>query len=257
MPLAGLLRIDVTAMSQGAIRDGVNDRQQKRYTYAHTTGSAVAIITPLPAAVAPYLGTRNLAYEDWNKLDQQLNNTLGIWKMFMCPMTESFARHRQNANPFDSTPVGQGTMLVVSVGNSMTHFWSTNSDYAMNEGVFGFDYHSGYAARRLAGNLTRVSRPAETMLFCDANNGPSVDPLFPPSFRYPWITMTPTLDQTTAPGPVTLADVLEQNWKVVPNRAVIDRPRHRGRINVVFADGHVESMAIDPGTLARVLVSAR
>src|SRR5207249_10697817 len=44
LPLAGLLRIAAAAMSQGTIRAGVNDREQKRHTYAPPTGSALAII---------------------------------------------------------------------------------------------------------------------------------------------------------------------------------------------------------------------
>jgi len=255
MPLAGQLQLGGTTMSDEAIRTGLNDTERKRYTYAGIPGSGLQIITPLPAAMAPYLSAHKLAFDNWNKLDQQLNDNLGVWRMFICPMTDALERHREHANSSDTTPLGQGTMMVVSFSGFMMYFWSTNSDFAMNEGVFGYDYRAQYASRRLAGKLSRVARPCETMLFCDANPGKKVDPGFPFNFPYPWITFTPALDPV--PGPITLADALEENNKVMPNRASVDLLRHRGRINVVFADGHVESLMITPASLQRVLVATR
>jgi prepilin-type processing-associated H-X9-DG protein/prepilin-type N-terminal cleavage/methylation domain-containing protein len=256
MPLAGLLTIGDAPFAPGTMSSGLNDREQKRYTYASATGTSILyVVTPLPAAIAPYVGTRGLRYDNWNTLDQQLNNTLGVWKMFMCPMTDSSDRHQMYAGTSDTTLLGQGSMMVVRVGSSITHLWSTNSDFAINEAVFGFDYRSKYFARRLAGNLARVSRPSETMLFCDAKPAAKVDPALLPIFPYPWITMSPALDATEPP--ITLADVLAGNGKIAPYRAVLDPPRHRGRVNVVFADGHVEAVPIAPGSLQRVCLSAR
>jgi prepilin-type processing-associated H-X9-DG protein len=230
----------------------LNDSQCKRYTYASLPGGTTQLIAPLPAAIAPYLSAHRLDYSNWNTLDQQLNDSGGIWRMFMCPMTDALERHRIHPQTRDTTPTGQGTMVVIA-----GYMWATNTDFAVNEGVFGFDYRSQYVPRRLAGNLVHISRPCETMLFCDANIAPQLDPMIPPSFPYPWIMMSPTLDPESAPGPVTLADVLEGNPKVVANRAVIDPQRHRGRMNVVFADGHVESTTIGVRSLQRVLLSAR
>ena len=145
-------------------------------------------------------------------------------------------------------------MMVVALNTSVTHMWSTNSDFAINEGVFGFDYRQSYAARRLAGNFGRLKRPSEIMLFCDAVPAGTVDALFVSMFPYPWITMTPA---PTGPSAVTLADVLANNANVVPNRAQFDKPRHKGRVNIAFADGHVETVAITPGDLERVHLTTR
>ena len=92
------------------------------------------------------------------------------------------------------------------------------------------------------------------MLFCDATNAPNMDPSFPSYFRDPWITFAPALD---AGGPVTLADVLAQNKRVVSDRGRIDLKRHRGRVNVAFADGHVEALATTPAALSSVLLTAQ
>ena len=257
LPLAGLLTIDQNIpWGPQVIAIGTSDTEQKRYTYASAPGTGVAqMIVPLPAATAPYLLNRHLAYDNWNTLDQQLNNNRGVWQMFMCPSTDAMQRDRAGLGAGDATVVGQGTMMSVSTGNFMSFFWSTNSDFAINEGVFGYDYRPRYGNRRLAGNLGRIQRPSELVLFCDAKNARQVDPTFPSSFRDPWIMMSPTLDGAQ---PVTLADVLAQNAaSVMPYRAQLDKLRHRSRMNAVFADGHVETLAITPAALQRVYLSAR
>ena len=256
LPLAGQVTVpDASSWSATTLAAGLHDYERKRYTYATASGSISQVITPLPAALAPYLGTRGLSYNNWYTLDQELNNTGGVWKMFMCPMTDSLDRHRVNRNPSDTTPNGQGAMMAVAIGASRNYTWSSNSDFAMNEGVFGYDYRSRYSSRRLAGNLARIGRPCEVMLFCDGLPSERVDPMFPYGFNYPWVTMAPALDAPA--GPVTLADVVEQNDRVVPYRARLDPPRHRSRANVVFADGHVEAVPTTSAALSRVCLVPR
>ena len=250
MPLAGMLQIDGLTGDPLAFAKAVNDTDRRRYTYASAPGTSIThVIVPLPAAVAPYLSMQRLSYDNWNTLDQQLNNNRGVWQTFMCPMTDAFDKPRVGTNP-----QGQGTMMVVSLGGSITHLWSTNADFGINEGVFGFDYRAQYASRRMAGNMSRMRRPSELMLFCDANPGALADPAFRGMFRDPWIMFTPALSSTDT---VTLADVLAENNNVMPYRGQLDKLRHRGRTNVVFADGHVETVHITPADLQRVCLTAR
>src|SRR5688572_7079946 len=159
--------------------------------------------------------------------------------MFRCPM--AIDKYRVGISPGDTTLIGQGTMMVVSIGPVMTHFWSTNTDFAFNEAIFGYDYRPQNMRRRLGGNLGRITRPSEVVLVADALPAAIVDPMFASSFPYPWITFAPSLTST---GPVTLADVLADNAKVVPYHARLDKIRHKAKMNVAFADGHVESPAI-------------
>jgi prepilin-type processing-associated H-X9-DG protein len=66
--------------------------------------------------------------------------------------------------------------------------------------------------------------------------------------------MAPALNSV---GPVTLADVLAQNSQVDVLRAEIDALRHKGRINVCFADGHVETLYIGEKSLERVFLTSK
>jgi prepilin-type N-terminal cleavage/methylation domain-containing protein/prepilin-type processing-associated H-X9-DG protein len=255
LPLAGTLNIDQpTSWNASILAAGLGDGDRKRYTYALAGG--VNVITPLPASLAPYLTTIKLNYNDWYALDTQLNDNRGVWQMFMCPSTDAMEKHHSGVDA--STPVGQGTMMVISINGSANYLWSTNSDFAINEGVFGFDSRPAYQARRLGGNLTRIKRPSELMLYCDANPASSIDPSFIAMFQYPWLTFTPA--PLTTPGdtpPVTLADALARDSNVLTSRAEFDRVRHKNRMNVVFADAHVELVQISAGDLQHVLLSVR
>jgi prepilin-type processing-associated H-X9-DG protein len=247
--------MDQSAWSADTVPTGLGDRERKRYTYASAPNYGIQrVIAPLPAAVAPYSGMRKLSFHNWDRLDQELNDPRGVWQIFMCPSSDALERGKLSVDPNDTTPIGQGTMMVVSVGGALSFWWSTNSDYAMNEAVFGYDYRPQYAARRLAGNLSRVRNPGETALFCDANPAAKLDPSLPPSFPCPWVTLSPTLEGNQ---PVTLADVLASSANVMPNRAQFDLPRHRGRANVAYADGHVESLNITPANLSRAYLTPR
>jgi prepilin-type processing-associated H-X9-DG protein len=142
---------------------------------------------------------------------------------------------------------------VLLTNGSNNSWWATFSDFAMNEGLLGFDYHREYQPRRLAGRISAVQRPAETMLFCDAKLS-KLPPLTPFNLQCPWIMMAPALSST---GPVTMADVLAQNAQVEPYRAEIDTRRHKGKMNICFADGHVEFITIGTGELERIYLLAK
>jgi prepilin-type processing-associated H-X9-DG protein/prepilin-type N-terminal cleavage/methylation domain-containing protein len=252
LPLAGDLEVETPTMwDSTAYCRAVHDSDRRRYSYALALG--MHVVTPLPAAVAPYLSSAiKLDYNNWYTLDEQLNDNRGVWQMFMCPSTDAMERHHTGTDA--TTPVGQGAMMVISVAGLTTYMWSTNTDFGINEGVFGFDWRQSYAARRLAGNLNHVKRASELMLFCDAIPAAVVDPAFAGSFHDAWITFTPSVNATSA---VTLADALAKNNNVVSDRAQFDRMRHKGRLNVVFVDGHVETVAITPGDLERVYLTTR
>jgi prepilin-type N-terminal cleavage/methylation domain-containing protein/prepilin-type processing-associated H-X9-DG protein len=251
LPLAGNLNCDIpNDNTVESTAKALGDARRKRYIYAYEPGRQIHVIVPFPAAIAQYMGWRNLSFNDWNKLDQELNNQRGVWQMFMCPETDALERGRASTNPDDNSPVSQGAMMVLSQLGNITHYWSTNSDFALNEALLGFDYRVQYKPRRLSGKLAHIQRPSETMLFCDAKLG-KVDPKFPMNFQCPWITMAPTLEST---GPVALSDVLVQNTQVMPLRAQIDQLRHKKRINVCFVDGHVETLPISAKSLERVFL---
>jgi prepilin-type processing-associated H-X9-DG protein len=246
LPLAGhLVAPPRWQAGRDAYAAGLNDTGRRRYTYATCTSRGSAfVVVPLPGALAPYMGWKNLPYHDWDRFDQALNDS-GLWRRFMCPATESFAKHRATSDPNDATLVGQGTMMVfVNTSGTDDGAWSTNSDYALNEGLLGYHSDPRYDDRRLRGHLSRLRRADEVVLFTDGlprQGQPAT------SFAAdPWICWTPALESD---GGVTLADAFAGNGKAV-DKSMFDPHRHGGRINIAFADGHVAALRITKDDLA-------
>lgn len=254
MPLAGSMVFQTVVGSADRIPISVVDSERKRYTYATELRYGPSFhLVPLPGALAQYLGYKHLNFSDAVDLDQQLNDPeKGVWKLFMCPSTDSFDKPRRFAAPSsDNTPVGQGMMNVFTDAYSGAMWaWSTNSDFALNEGVFGFHADNRYASRRLAGKLSRIAKPSETMLLSDASLGTTPAVYF--SIE-PWIIFRPSYNTT---GPVTLADALQNNFSVYSG-AGFDKIRHRGKMNVGYADGHVSLSNITMADLKKVYLLPR
>lgn len=253
LPLAGELVIAPGYSGADRYAGGLRDSLRKRYTYATQTALGNPfVIVPFPGALAPYLGHRNLNFSDWDVLDKQLNDVNGPWKMFMCPSTGSFDSPKLFGNKStNNTPVGQGTMMVINTGGYFQESaWSTNSDYGLNEGVLGFHFYQGHSSRRYAGKLSRITKPGEVMLLAEAKVGEAPATDFMPD---PWIVFRPALTST---GPVTLQDVFEGTTKITP-AGRFDEIRHRGRMNIAFVDGHVDSVRISAGGLSQVYLLPR
>src|SRR5262249_51992053 len=120
------------------------DPMRRRYTYAGApiyNGSP--LIVPLPPALAVYIGYKGLPFDDWTKLDMALNEQL-FWRRFQCAGTDSYGKARVYGNSSDTTLVGQGTMMSIVVNGYNPSAWSTNSDFALNEGVFGYHWNPAY-----------------------------------------------------------------------------------------------------------------
>lgn len=249
MPLAGELVVPDSGPDAASIPAGLRDSRRSRYQYAQAPGTDfIEMVVPLPAAVAPYLGYKNLSYDDWYLLDRELNDKTRVWQLFMCPATDSYAYHLRWAG--DNTPINQGTML----GGKRGHYaaepfaaWSSNSDYGINEGVFGYYYDQAYSSRRYAGQQSKIVNPASVALFTDAQRRKTPAYAF---FDDPWILWTPSITST---GPVTLADALKGGDLAV-DPDMFDFPRHKNRMNIAFADGHVELLLMDAGSLSKVFL---
>jgi len=242
LPLAG--RITATPTTSGSnFPAGVDDGLRRRYAYAPVTSGAITEnLVPFIAALAPHMGINDLPTSDWNVLDQALNSKESVWKHFMCPETASLDKWKLNSDPNDQNVVGQGTMMICAIGPATYSAWASNSDYGANEAVFGFHYDTRFKRNRLAGNLGSIRRSSQVVLFTDSipRTAPA-DPIMPCG----WLTWTPKLD---AVGPVTLGDAFANSGKTESSEG-FDLPRHKNKMKIVFADGHVELFEISQGSL--------
>lgn len=259
MPLAGRLRIPSVAplSDPDRVPKGLGDPARIRYSYARAPSAGGGFfLVPWHAAIAPYLVPKQkLPTEDWNLLENAINSNIGIWKHFMCPSTDSFAMASRRIGGVDY-PAIQGTVISLFVGGSATYIWSTNCDYILNEGVMGFETSANMP--RLRGNLNRVKSASQTVLMTDGK--PRTSPPEPgiyPSFNDGWIVWTPRdpIGETGAMlrRGIALGEALATN-PGVDSAQSFDTRRHRGRINIVFVDGHVETRRITQKDLSGVWI---
>ncbi len=129
--------------------------------------------------------------------------------------------------------------------------------YVFNEAVLGYNDNFG----RLRGQVSAVRQPAKTLFACDGLGG-SVGSRTSGSWRslsgapaqypppYPTCTFYNNQKAGTWSGPITLSDILvgRQNPKTLSplggDAVSFDRIRHRGKMEVAFCDGHVETRDI-------------
>jgi prepilin-type processing-associated H-X9-DG protein/prepilin-type N-terminal cleavage/methylation domain-containing protein len=240
LPLAGSIVMDPMGPGMFNMAAGVNDSRRSRYDYAKVEGTTTFSFVPLPGALAPYLGVTNLP-SDFYAMDQALNARDGVWRRFMCPDTNALEKAKLNDDPNDTNVVDQGMMMIPQVGTLRLGWWATNSDYGINEGVFGYHYDSRYAQNRVGGHLARVKRSAEVAVFTDAiARKTPVD-----GSPCGWICWSPSLGGA---GAATLGDAFAGSARA-ESAENFDRNRHGKRMNIAFADGHVETVRIEKQSL--------
>jgi prepilin-type processing-associated H-X9-DG protein len=238
LPLAGAIVMPPTAsVMNGEYASALSDGRRKRYSYAKLASGFGNKFTPmpLPAALAPYLGV-TLRTDDFYEMDQELNESEGVWRRFMCPDTDAWWRPRMKEDTSDTNLIAQGMMMIPYAGPTWLSWWAHNSDYGFNEGIFGFHYDPRYARNRLAGNLARIRRPSEVAVFTDAIPRKTLVVGSPCG----WICWTPSPD---GPGQATLGDAMAGNGRVEAGD-MFDPKRHGKRMNIAFADGHVETVGL-------------
>lgn len=226
MPLVGQINV---SNNTGNANDAVtlHDPLRKRYEYYNNGGKYFAI--GMPGSIAKYI-----------------NVDLDVTSL-------TTVRAGVNSGVFNKVMVCPSDLLGGTAGYSISEQLPCRMSYAYNEAALGWaDPGSADGVRaghgRLRANTARFRHSADLMLVTDAN----------PRGVDGWMLY---YDNDSG---CTLADIYEHGF---PGKAgfragngtgrgcgsgeLYDVVRHRGRINIACADGHVASSRITPGDLKR------
>jgi prepilin-type processing-associated H-X9-DG protein len=264
LPLAGSIKVHVPAgtpiSDTNRIARGLGDVSRKKYFYSRIPSLMMDVPAPWPSAIANYLSpSYRIPTDDWDRTEAALNDGRGIWKHFLCPESGTLERTTYLSGGI-RYPEQQGTMLMMesyfspqASGLQPWYIWSSNADFVFNEGALGFDGRN--AATRLRGQFGKLKSPASTVLLTDGVRRP--DPPAPGAFtgfRDGWQVWTPNDFNIVRPTQgVPLSGAL-QNFPTVSARSNFDFRRHKGKVNIAFADGHVETRSINTRDLANVWI---
>jgi prepilin-type N-terminal cleavage/methylation domain-containing protein/prepilin-type processing-associated H-X9-DG protein len=218
MPMAGLL----ATVSGGTAPADVNDSAMRKYEYVGTTTLAVSATA---AGIGKYLG-QDLDFTSKANLEKSLL-TGTVRKIFACPSDKEGGRNGETVNNGGS-------------------YWSS---YAFNEAALGWnDNLTGF--NRLRGNTARFPHASALMLLADAApRGPTFVAEDPAS----WMLFNVNYVDDNMGFWLANANGLTKANEVDPK--LLDKNRHKGRILVGFADGHVENLVLDVGVLTHVSLS--
>lgn len=197
----------------------LEDVNERRYLYYEDNG--VRRPAPLQAALAPYLGVKNVRLDSSVNLLADVDRGV-LRQVFSCPAQES---------PQPGLMIAGGGWFGPRIPTG----------YCYNEGLLGFE---GFSERRLRGKWSKA-RPASEMVFM-------TDGLPRTELALGFVAWYPS-----ASGRSTLADAYTNagGTYAVGVYSQFDHFRHPAyRMNVVFVDGHVESLVIDERALGRAVL---
>lgn len=213
LPLAGNIapNADGAGFSDPAT---LGDPGKQRYTYYDNGGGEIRAAA-LPVAMARYVTSMRVRDDSWQNVNADIQTDGPLQDAFLCPV-DSLTRDRTYEarrwiNNYATT--GRGTYL---------NGWSS---YGINAEIFawtdsGWGGTSGHS--RLRGKIAATPHPGETMLMCDTNAAIEV-----------WVL-----------GPnLSLGDVYLDTGGTVGS-GVFDLKRHRGAINILYADFHAGGLPI-------------
>ena len=184
---------------------GLRDSAKVKYKYYSDGGTERPL--PMPAALALYMGQKIVASSSL-QLQQEMD-TGTIAGVFTCPTQ-------------DREIIPEGNMLTDQDG------WTSpplRSSYIFNEEPLGFlDLDPIY--RRGRGNLNRMKMTSDTMMLGDGKV----------RLGFPWLVIF-ALDSN-----VKLEDAWREQGRAGA-RSNFDLARHKNKMNIVFMDGHAETVS--------------
>lgn len=251
-PLAGDVTLEMRTGVSDKMREPValGDRDMRDYSYGQISIISGAYgLLAWNAAIAPYLDKSfSLPTHDSAKLLEKLSDPSGPWKYFMCPGTDSYSNAKQSGGKWVSSGV-EGIVLSIVYTNGRGDFsWTVDSDYLVNEGFAGYHANSS-KFRRLRGQMSAVKNPASVAYLIDGRKNPKFDPNSE-SMAPLYLTLAPKDASGTLPRAYTMAE----NFNSADDKPKFDLVRHKGKGNILFLDGHVETVSLSPGELQKIYI---
>jgi prepilin-type processing-associated H-X9-DG protein len=188
--------------------DGLRDSNRRKYMYYRYSGSdGVWRPLPLPAALGHYMGLGR----DFEGTDEQVVQRAvaseEAYRLFACP-----SQPREQVVPSPTLCDGAGDEYGPDV----------YMGYVFNGSALGLQIFSW--AETPAGHIARIRHPADVFLFADGRS------LGRTSWSLYGIHGSHRPDETL--------------YDTSRGGSELDYPRHRGRFNVVFVDGHAETLRL-------------
>jgi prepilin-type processing-associated H-X9-DG protein/prepilin-type N-terminal cleavage/methylation domain-containing protein len=223
-PLAGQLYAGLGGHPADATASEVGDWKKVNYTYfLDPLYPNKTYIAPLPFALAPYLG-----YTKQMSTTQDYESSV-VFRIFTCP---------SNVDEIQTGTIQKSRFMAsYSSGYSGPLL---QSSYAFSEAVLGWaDAPAGVrgAHSRERGNLARMPHPADLVLLADAApRGVAVNDF--------WMVY----NDNTGIGSTLYDFYLNRVGGDSNDPTLFDKNRHYGNMNVLYCDGHAETLHI-PDTL--------
>jgi prepilin-type processing-associated H-X9-DG protein/prepilin-type N-terminal cleavage/methylation domain-containing protein len=226
MPLAGM-------MVAGTYPDKVGDPSMTRYMYykeypgaqERDDGGPEQKPLPLTASLGHYM---NLRVPAGSRAELQESLKAGsLIAHFVCPSDD-----RPSVGSTLFAPGGTWRMP------------DETMSYVFNEWVLGV--RTPWGERGIGGNVGKVRRTSEVMLFADGKAGrypPGLIPAGHPAYEVLKADAFNFLGDDSAR---TLLNYWNRHGNAEGMRAHFDAIRHRRRFNVVFVDGHAETLLLPP-----------
>jgi prepilin-type processing-associated H-X9-DG protein len=231
LPLAGKIELPDSVGPFHDLPALLYDTRRSRYEYTKQLAApfpTFTVLAPFQVSLYRHLAPDDLDISDGWREDRRFAESRHA-ELVMCP--SSGLESQDWVKPAEGIWVGEDGFITQSF---------LPLEYALNAGIMGFHHSPRYAQRRLRGQLARAGSASSVILLGDA------DPRPPTSETLSW---APPLDVDSA---YSLADVFDSLGTIASGQASFDAFRHDGYMNVVFADGHTQTVLIQSEALSKL-----
>jgi prepilin-type processing-associated H-X9-DG protein/prepilin-type N-terminal cleavage/methylation domain-containing protein len=234
-----------------------NDPDAVRYdyfSYPYPLGqlTLTRMLAPITVSLSTEMSYRNaILAPDANSIGVIETDDRGFIKHFVCPSQATSVSEIQQAPMLYCGPVPNDP------GGDIVSYYEAMS-YIFNEAVLGWSATPTQEYGRLEGHASSVRQSSKTMFAADGLAGyllNSHTPDNPVDLYSGAYYGFGTVYNLTPNPPVTLADALLGD-ALAGDPQNFDPLRHRGKMNIAFCDGHVETRNVTPADLSSVFLLA-